>query len=169
MPKRLTEPPGSNAIPSWSRDGQWIYFASYRGGGNEIWKAPVHGGPAIQVSSRGATAAESSDGRSLYHLTQDSGALWRKPLDGGPEQKVIDSVWLRGFTVVERGIYYTRADPGSRWSIRFLNLSTGADTRIADLPKPPMVGLSLSPDRRTLLYTQVDDEGSDLMLVENFQ
>ena len=30
-------------------------------------------------------------------------------------------------------------------------------------------GIALSPDGRTLLYSQIDDAGSDLMLVENFR
>jgi Tol biopolymer transport system component len=169
-PKRLTEPPAGNHIPSWSRDGKWIYFATVRTGGDEIWKVPARGGPAIQVIGQGGgTVAESPDGRTLYHQPDDFSALWTKPLDGGSERKLINSVWLRGFAAVEQGIYYTRAEPGSRWSIRFLNLSTHADTSIAELTKPPWIGLSRSPDRRTLLYTQIDDEGSDLMLVENFR
>jgi len=165
-PKRITDPPTANAVPSWSRDSEWIYFVGWGG----IWKVPARGGPPIQVVAKdGGTSAESIDGRSLYHVLSDDGALWRKPLDGGPERKVIDSVWLRGFAVAEQGIYYTRADPESRWSIRFRNLSTGADTRIAELTKPPGVGLCLSPDGRNLFYTQIDGEGSDLMLVENFR
>jgi Tol biopolymer transport system component len=169
-PKRLTEPPGSNFVPSWSRDGQWIYFASFRTGRTEIWKIPARGGPAIQIAAHnGGAVRESADGRALYYEMEDSRVLWRKPLDGGPEQKLVDSVWMRGWAVAEQGIYYMRANPGSGWSIHFLNLSTHADTRISELTKPPMLGLSLSPDRRTLLYTQIDDEGSDLMLIENFR
>jgi len=167
-PKRLTEPPSD--IPNWSHDSQWIYFASAKAGRNEIWKVPASGGSSTQVTTHGGSvAAESPDGRSLYYLGHAGGELWQKSLGGGSERKLIDSVDQRNFAVAEQGIYYARANPGSGWSLRFLNLATGADTRIAEFTKPAMLGLSLSPDRRTLLYTQLDDEGSDLMLVENFR
>jgi Tol biopolymer transport system component len=169
-PKRLTEPPASNSVPSWSHDGHWIYFRSFQNGGNQIWKVPARGGAAVQINAQvGGTVAEAPDGRTLYHMTGNSSALWMKPPDGAAEVKVIDSVTLRAFAIADEGIYYMGADPGSRWSIHFLNLSTHADTRIAELTKPPMLGMSLSPDRRTLLYTQIDGEGSDLMLIENFR
>jgi Tol biopolymer transport system component len=168
-PKRLTETAQGNVIPSWSRDSRWVYFGSVRDGGTEIWKAPAGGGPAVQVTPKGLVAAESPDGRSLYYLTRDDGELWQKPLDGGTARKLIDKVLQRNFAVTEQGIYYAPADPGSGWSLHFLNLAKGTDTRIAEFTKPAGGGLSLSPDRRTLLYTQIDDEGSDLMLVENFR
>ena len=31
------------------------------------------------------------------------------------------------------------------------------------------MNLTVSPDSRTILYTQLDETGSDLMLVENFR
>jgi Tol biopolymer transport system component len=170
-PKRLTETVQGNAVPSWSNDSRWVYFTSVRDGGNEIWKTPAGGGPAVQVTSKGLVAAESPDGHTLYYLTRVDGELWQRSLDGGAARKLIDSVLLRNFAVTEQGIYYARRGSESMWSIRFLNLNlaTGADTRIAEFTKPALLGLSLSPDRRTLLYTQVDDEGSDLMLIENFR
>jgi len=36
------------------------------------------------------------------------------------------------------------------------------------VPKPLDLGLTVSPDGRTLLYSQVDYTGSNLMLVEDF-
>jgi Tol biopolymer transport system component len=169
-PKRVTDPPASSATPSWSHDSKWIYVFSFRNGGNQIWKVPACGGAAVQINAQvGGAVVESPDGRSLYYMTDDSSALWMKPPDGGPAVKVIDSVSSRAFALADRGVYYIRAETGSRSSIHFLNLSTHADTRIAELTKPPMLGMSLSPDRRTLLYTQIDDEGSDLMLVDNFR
>jgi Tol biopolymer transport system component len=47
MPRRIaTVPRANNVVPSWSQDGQWVYFAS-RGGGNDfqVWKVPIEGRP----------------------------------------------------------------------------------------------------------------------------
>jgi hypothetical protein len=43
--------------------------------------------------------------------------------------------------------------------------------QIAELQKMPLYGFSVSPDERWILYTQIDQGGSDgdLMLVEHFQ
>lgn len=35
--------------------------------------------------------------------------------------------------------------------------------------RAPVLGFAVSPDRRTILYVQYDEAGSDLMLVENFR
>jgi hypothetical protein len=46
--------------------------------------------------------------------------------------------------------------------------ATGALKQIATT-KGLFVGLTISPDRRSILYSQFDQPGSDLMLVENFR
>ena len=44
--RRLTNDPAEDIVPSWSRDGRWIYFGSNRTFAYEIWKAPAEGGRA---------------------------------------------------------------------------------------------------------------------------
>jgi len=172
-PKRLTELAFNSAIPRWSRDGRWIYFSSERSGRVEIWKMPSRGGPAVQVTKQGGqTGEESLDGRTLYFLKGNLGntqptPLWCIPTAGGPERKLVDGVISRAFSVAERGIYYEHADQPAGWSIRFLNFAKGADVAIGRYTKPSYLGMSLSPDRHTLLFSQIDQEGSDLMDVEN--
>src|SRR5256886_1741165 len=54
-PRQITTVPGANnVVPSWSRDGQWVYFAS-KGGGRDfqVWKGPIRGGPAVQMTKKG--------------------------------------------------------------------------------------------------------------------
>ncbi len=58
------------------------------------------------------------------------------------------------------------------YSIRFLNLTDGRAKLIARLLRSTIqmeVGLSVSPDSQSILYSQIDDSSSDLMLIENFR
>ena len=76
----------------------------------------------------------------------------------------------RNFTVVEEGIYFiSTVEPGGNASIRFPRFETGKITTVKDLDRPVHTNLSASPDGRSLLYTRIDREGSDVMLVENFR
>jgi hypothetical protein len=53
-------------------------------------------------------------------------------------------------------------------AVEFFNFATGATAEIVKVTKPLDLGLGVSPDGRTLLYSQTDNIGSNLMLVENF-
>jgi hypothetical protein len=56
-------------------------------------------------------------------------------------------------------------------AINFFEFSTKKVRRIVTLNKPPATwgGLSLSPDGKWLVYSQVDNIPSDIMLVEHFK
>ncbi len=47
---QLTQNEASDFSPSWSPDGKCIYFLSTRSGSVQIWKIPVNGGEAMQVT-----------------------------------------------------------------------------------------------------------------------
>jgi hypothetical protein len=50
-----------------------------------------------------------------------------------------------------------------------LALSSGKVSTLYTLTKHIDLGLDLSPDRRYLLFAQLDYIGSDLMLIDNFR
>ena len=54
-------------------------------------------------------------------------------------------------------------------SVKYLDFATKKVTVIAPLTGRVDLGLSLSPDGKYLLFTQIDYQGADLMLVEKFR
>jgi Tol biopolymer transport system component len=61
--RNLTKEASAEVVPSWSRDGHWVYFASDRTGDWQVWKIAGTGGTAVQVTRHGGFAAlESLDG-----------------------------------------------------------------------------------------------------------
>jgi Tol biopolymer transport system component len=171
-PTRLTTDAASDIVPTWSRDGNWVYFASNRTGRWEVWKVAAGGGETVQVTRNGgATAFESPDGQSIYYtkaVIMTPSALWKMPMSGGEESKVLPSVFWGAFSLVNEGIYFIPAPgAGGKSSIQFLSFATAKVKTVAPISRPGE-GLSVSPDGRSLLFTRHDEGGSDLMLVENF-
>ena len=103
-------------------------------------------------------------------IDQRSMALWRIPVSGGEESRVLPSVVVRAFALVNTGIYFI-PDPGAdgKYFIQFLDFATQKVRMVASIPRPPFLGFSVSPDEHSILYAQIDESSSDLMLVENFR
>ena len=175
QPRRLTPYPSDEHVPSWSRDGQWIYFASNRSGDFEIWRIPAAGGESVQVTDNGGYAAlESWDGKTLYY-TKDpsfvlSAPLFAKPLAGGSEWQILDSVVSWAFFVVENGIYHiARADKDGAYPLQFFDFTTRKSRLLTRIESQPFLGLTVSPDRKTVLFSVSKPINHDLMLIENFR
>ncbi len=172
----MTSSPAADYIPSWSRDGKWIYFASNRSGEYQVWKVPADGGEAVRVTRKGGfEALESPDSQWVYYTKGDgaTSGLWRMPRNGGEETQVLESVDKQAFAIVSEGIYFIpRPDSAGRYSIQFFDFATKRIRSISTIESkmdPYLSILSVSPDGRWILYSQIDQEGNDLMLVENFR
>jgi Tol biopolymer transport system component len=169
----VTNGSGPNVLPVWSRDGQWIYFNSARSHIDQIWRAPASGGKAEQVTSQGGIfALPSPDGQWIYYTKSrtDVTSLWRIPVAGGAEERVLDGIpFSRGFAFGKTGIYFLQSSLDTRArTLRFFETATG---RISDVHRftRRVMDFTLLPNEGGILYTQVDHDGLDLWLAENFQ
>jgi Tol biopolymer transport system component len=171
-PNRVSDNPAGESGPSWSRDGKWLYFSSGRSGRSEIWKSPASGGDALQVTRNGGfLPIESPDGRFVYHRrTGADTGVWKVAASGGEESEVLAAVYGRNFTVAPEGIYFV-PEPGrdGSYTLEFLPFAGGKPKTVVTLPRPPMMGMALSPDGASLLYSQVEQASQELVLVENFK
>ncbi len=124
---------------------------------------------AVQVTRKGGGGGwESADGRFVYYLKGGDPvtSLWRVPMSGGEEIQVGGTIWNYNFAIGEHGVYFI--PEGTPATVQFLNFATGKKTKIATLTGDPAYGFSVAPDEQSLLFTQYEEHGSDLMLVENF-
>ncbi len=168
--RRLTSLTAGAMFPRWSRDGKWIYFASKESGATQIWKAPSGGGQAVQVTHGGGMiSSESPDGRWLYFAGEGSDSkLWKMPTGGGEETAVSASVANWNFAVMDDGIYFMTGI-GHGFVIEFLNFSTGKTEMIAPVGNSGYFGISVSPDRKWILYCQMLPMSSELVLGEGLR
>ena len=177
MPRRLTDAPSEDGTGAWSRDGRWIYFHSDRTGRYEVWKIPAGGGTAVQVTRTGGYyAEESKDGRDLYYTKHSPSGVWRVSLSGGEESEVAKGPlnW-QSWALTRRGLYYA----GERWqalhrrqefTIQHLDFNSGRTTLI--LRREGILGhqsMTVSPDEKTVLFSEAPGWQSELMLIENFR
>jgi serine/threonine protein kinase len=184
-PRNLTSNPAVDSFPSFSADGQWIYFSSNREthtAEQQTWKVPAAGGAAVRVTDAlGIAPQESVDGAYLYYIeTLDKPCpLWRMPVGGGKAEKVLDGVVLANYVVMKGGIYYIDRpsgaggtyfvdDPSGETRLQYLNLSTRKSMTMAHNLGKVDLPLTASPDGRTILFGRIDAPADDLVLVENF-
>jgi len=115
----------------------------------------------------------SPDGKFIYFQRALAGriSVWRSSADGEDEEKVIDAVNPIGrWTVGRTGLYFfTPPDERGQSELHYWDFATGKARKIHQATTADVYSaIALSPDGRTLLYSQIDDVGSDLLLVDNF-
>lgn len=175
IPRRLVTNVSGMFQPSWSHDGKWIYFLSGATDAPRIYRCPANGGNETMLSSEPAFGFhESFDGETIYFVDGWYDARLKKislnqigpalPVEGVPLLKDA-SLW----TVDPGGIYFVAT--AAPHSICYFDFSSRQVLRITDTDRDLNSingGLAVSPDKRWILYSQVDDISSDIMLVDHF-
>jgi hypothetical protein len=82
---------------------------------------------------------------------------------------VSEGVALRSFAVFDDGIFYPHWLARNSWEIRFHEFAGGRTRVIGPITGSLHIGFTVSPDRKTFLFSKFTDGGSDLMLIENFR
>ena len=172
-PQLLTPDQFESEVPSWSRDGKWIYFASSRSGDLQVWKAPAGGGTPVQVTHQGGHAAlESPDGKTLYYAKNPMAdpEIWQVPVGGGPETPlplVRPGTWA-SWQVVDNGILFVGPSLGHNAVLSLYDFARQRTTTITVLDRVPF-WLGATQDGRTVAFDQPGQEQAQTMLVDNFR
>jgi Tol biopolymer transport system component len=160
------------STPSWSRDGKWIYFRAHEAFGHKLYRCPAIGGEKVLVSADpdSIRPMESPDGHEVYFAGREVNALLMEvslerpnsqPLAKGLPRVSNWTLWA----VTNQGIYFVPAD--SPRSLCYFDFTSKQVREIFKVEKNFDNGLSVSPDGRWLLYSQIDEENSDIMLVDH--
>lgn len=159
------------AVPTWSADCHWLFASD---GHDTLYRLPAQGGNASRVTLQSSWYGFVSGDTLFFNAkTQKGIALWSKPLRAGQESPLPgmpELSFTADWTATSRGIYYISpsSDPPT---LNCYNFRTRSSKELFTLPKnlSPSGGLAISRDGRWLLYTQTDDQQSDIMLAEHFR
>jgi len=116
---------------------------------------------------------ESPDGKYVYFVRNKR--LWRVETDGSspeivrgmPEVNYLGDEWFPSGS----GIYFM-SHSGGKDAIEFFDLKTERVSRVYELEKPApgwIGGMPVSSDGKWILFPQVDEQSSNLMLIENWR
>jgi len=170
---QITRDPAEDSVPSFSRDGRYIYFGSNRTGRSEVWRVAAGGGQEGQLTHEGGEhPLESLDGRTLYFLRTglSSGQLMARSTAAGEERTVLPCVFGFGYAVAPHGLLHVACgDLGpAKHALLYWDVATGKDRTVATLEGDYLQGLSAFPDGQSIVYSR-GTASSDLMMIENFR
>ncbi len=168
-----TIPGADNVVPSWSRDGKWIYFSSNRGKErHQVWKVPDAGGTPIQLTRLGGTSpTEGADGFVYYSKNFHSDEISKVPAGGGEETLVMKAAGLDCFcnwTLGPAGIYFVINDSARKGGLFFYEFDTRRVLFLMPFEKR-VNEPAVAPDGKSLVFFQIDQWEQTIMLVNHFR
>jgi serine/threonine protein kinase/Tol biopolymer transport system component len=180
-PRPVTMEPGDENLPTWSLDGQWLYYTSEQKAGRNVWRVPVGIGHPQQITTGGSRyrVAISPDGREVLFqprtgghdswLTAPAPVLAVPAGGGGTPRQVLPCA--SDFSTNVHGIYYVECAAGTEHAVHFVDAATKLDRvigRTSFMDTELTSTLAVSPDGETVLVPRLSNL-ADLMLIENFK
>jgi len=173
VPRKLVTSVPLVFLPSWSHDGKWIYFTSHESARQRTYRCPSAGGDAEPLSTQTAySPLESDDGSKVYFTTLTSRPILKAvsldrlgaefPVEGLPPLLTAGN-----WAIAPGGIYFVSAEAPRL--LQYFDVKTTKTHRVFELEKDFDWGLSVSADGRWVLYSQLDEENTDIMIVDHFR
>ena len=170
VPRKVATSGVNLSAPVWSQDCRWLFAYD---GYFSLYRVASAGGRADRVTNRSSAYSSVSvvSDRLIFGVAGERGvALWTKPVSGGPEVPLENMARLRyddSWTATPTGIYYTDSS-STPVVLKFYEFASQATRRVISLKQTPVLfgaaGIAVSPDGRWLLYTQAEDEQSEILL-----
>ncbi|MBN8526689.1 MAG: PD40 domain-containing protein, partial [Planctomycetes bacterium] len=170
LQRRLTDFRGEDRSPVWTADGRGMCWLSERSGSFNVWRQPIDGGTAEQLTRHSGEPVRflsaADDGTLVYAW---DGGLWRLPAGTAEAQRV--PVRMRQGSLLEGGWRQDVSDQASelavspdrsafaiiaRGEVFVVDAANGATRRITATPAAER-NVSFSPDGRSLLYASERD------------
>lgn len=171
QPRRLDTSVDNLALPVWSSDCRSLIGSK---NGDALYIVDIESGTARRFTRQPSYYAGVSGNDVIFNVKALQGvSLWRKRIDGD-EEKPLDDMPILSYTdswaVTSIGVYFTLASEDPR-TIRLYRFATRTIEPMARLERPTApaggLGLSISSDHRWLLYTRVEEQQSDIMLLKH--
>jgi Tol biopolymer transport system component/DNA-binding winged helix-turn-helix (wHTH) protein len=169
VPRRVLSPQTNLALPAWSADCRFLLASDGREG---LYRVPAGGGEALRFTAQRSYQAAVAGERVIFNVAEpNSVALWSKPFAGGDEAALPGLprlAYADSWAANDRAIYFTDTAQVPV-TVRRYELASGRIEIAGTLPNSPTalggLGLAVSPDDRSLLYTHTEDTQSDLVLM----
>jgi dipeptidyl aminopeptidase/acylaminoacyl peptidase len=169
-PQRIGDAQVPLGLPVWSPDCRWLLASDGR---NHLFRVSVLDGKANALTTLNSYYAQFAGNDVIFNVKSPDGVkLWRKFIRDGKESELpgLPRIsYLDAWTATAGGVYFTSLEHGAA-SVQFYDFATREIRRVAMMPQRPVpgggLGIAVSPDNRWLLYTQVGETQSDLMLAE---
>jgi hypothetical protein len=169
-PIRTGDPSANSIFPTWSRDGKSLFFRTDREGHPRIWR--------IELSAERSEPLLEFD--ALYAIEDETGAGLYVAEAGRPPTLTHVNLRTRvrrpvfpgiasptAIATSRQGVYFlTAPDLAGRSELRFLPHGASTSMTLRKIERPVDSGLGVSEDGRVVVYSQVDQEESTLVLVE---
>ena len=177
--RQLTEGEFSDYGPIVSPDGAWIYFESWRTGNPRLWKVPIDGGDAVQVTQVPFNvSADGSgflpDGKSMFGSYFDDQASPARPrsaifsVESGAIVKIFDlpknaSGW---WMPDERTVIYKEAQNGvdNLWTV---SVDGGAPKQLTRFTSEYIYKFKVSRDGKRIAVAR-GIGSADIILIKGF-
>lgn len=168
LPRKVATSRTNLSRPAWSKDCRWLFASD---GKPTLYRFPSSGGPAERFTSRPAYNAVALADRVIFSVMEPKGVvLWSSRLGDGAEMPLAGMPRLSytdAWSANSTGIYYTDSSVRPP-TVNFYDFASRTTRTIMTLKTSPVpgggFGISVSSDGRWLLYSQVDDLQSDIML-----
>lgn len=169
-PIRTGESSSNSIFPTWSRDGQSLYYRTDRDGHPRIWRFELsaeRSEPVLDFDALYAVEDETGDGLYVAEAGRPP-ALTHVNLRTRVRRLVFSGIASPTAVANSRqGVYFlTAPDPAGRSELRFLPHGASVPVTLRKIERPVDSGLGVSQDGRVVVYSQVDQEESTLVLVE---